>query len=312
MENSCLVSVTVLAYNSAATIIETLESIKSQTYHNIELIVSDDCSSDNTVELCHKWIDNNNGRFVRTELLTVERNTGVCANGNRALAVCRGLWKKGIAADDILLPNCIEDFIAFLNDNPSALWVSSYIREYRDSFDEANCIMRNGIYSQRFFDFPVEQQLHLMACRNVLYAPSIFFNVAMMRELGGFDEKYVAEDYVFYMRALEKGYRCYFMPKETVGYRIHNSLAHSKKHLFNYFFQVEARKMRKDLSFKYLTKTEKLGLRMIWCLEDIIEKMGLNKNTKYMNYVYTKSRNIIVRFLLKGPKLICRSHLSLY
>lgn len=302
MENNFLVSVTVLSYNSSATIIETLESIKSQTYQNIELIVSDDCSSDNTVELCHKWISSNRGRFVRTELLTVERNTGVCANGNRALAVCRGLWQKGIAADDILLPSCVEDFVLYVIQNPEAKWVSSYVRVYRDNFDETNCIKRKGMYSQSFFDYSVEQQLHLMACRNVLYSPSLFFNVAMKRELGGYDEKYVAEDYAFFLRALEKGYKCYFMPKETVGYRIHNSLAHSEKNLFNYHFQVEARKMRKDLSFKYLTKTEKLGLRMIWCLEDVIEKLGLNKKSKCMDYVYTKSKNIIIRLFLLRAK----------
>lgn len=46
-----LVSVIVLAYRSAETIIETLDSIKNQTYPNIELIVTDDCSPDNTVQV---------------------------------------------------------------------------------------------------------------------------------------------------------------------------------------------------------------------------------------------------------------------
>ena len=51
-----LVSVVVLAYRSADTIIETLESIKKQTYPKIELIVTDDCSPDNTVEVVENWI----------------------------------------------------------------------------------------------------------------------------------------------------------------------------------------------------------------------------------------------------------------
>lgn len=85
MGNNILVSCTVLSYNSAKTILETLESIKAQTYQNIELIVSDDCSKDNTVELCRQWIAVNKNRFVRVVLLTVKENTGVCANGNRAI-----------------------------------------------------------------------------------------------------------------------------------------------------------------------------------------------------------------------------------
>ena len=46
-----LVSIVVATYNSAKTVIETLESIKAQTYDNIELIVSDDCSQDNTIDV---------------------------------------------------------------------------------------------------------------------------------------------------------------------------------------------------------------------------------------------------------------------
>ena len=50
-----LVSIVVITYNSAEYVLETLESAKAQTYQNIELIVSDDCSADNTVETCSRW-----------------------------------------------------------------------------------------------------------------------------------------------------------------------------------------------------------------------------------------------------------------
>ena len=53
MINNPLVSVVVITYNSASTIIETLDSIREQSYKNIELIISDDCSKDNTVDITH-------------------------------------------------------------------------------------------------------------------------------------------------------------------------------------------------------------------------------------------------------------------
>ncbi|MDR0890977.1 MAG: glycosyltransferase [Endomicrobium sp.] len=55
MENNPLVSVCVITYNSSKYVLETLESIKTQTYQNIELIVSDDCSTDDTVEVCENY-----------------------------------------------------------------------------------------------------------------------------------------------------------------------------------------------------------------------------------------------------------------
>lgn len=116
-ENNPLVSIRVITYNSSKFVLETLESAKAQTYQNIELIVSDDCSTDNTVEICREWIENNKDRFVRTELITVEKNTGIPSNCNRAVKACRGEWIKGIAGDDILLPHCIEENIKYAKNN---------------------------------------------------------------------------------------------------------------------------------------------------------------------------------------------------
>ena len=62
-EGNPLVSIIVITYNSSKYVLETLESAKAQTYQNIELIVTDDCSNDNTVEICRKWIEENKERF---------------------------------------------------------------------------------------------------------------------------------------------------------------------------------------------------------------------------------------------------------
>ena len=58
MEQDILVSVVVITYNSEKYILETLESIKTQSYKNLELIISDDCSKDDTVMICRDWLDN--------------------------------------------------------------------------------------------------------------------------------------------------------------------------------------------------------------------------------------------------------------
>lgn len=303
MENNILVSCTVLTYNSSTTVIETLESIKRQTYDNIELIISDDCSTDNTVELCKKWLNENGERFVRTELLTVDQNTGVSGNGNRALAVCRGEWQKGIGADDILFPNCIDDFMKFVKKEPNAKWISSYVREYHGSFDEVNCRGERMAYSRSFFDEPVEKQLWIMARRNLIYTPSILFNTNVKREVGGYDTTYRIEDYPLFMKLLERGYKCYFLDKETVGYRIHESQAHSDVRLFHYENQLEVRKFRRDLSFKYLTKKEKFGLCLYWKTQDYLAGSGRNnKNNRFASFIYKAVSFITFHFFIVNVK----------
>ena len=69
MKKEPLVSILVVTYNSSEYIIETLNSCYSQEYKNIELIISDDKSSDNTVEICEEWLTLNASRFYNTCLL---------------------------------------------------------------------------------------------------------------------------------------------------------------------------------------------------------------------------------------------------
>ena len=291
--NLPLVSCTVVSYNSAATVLETLESIKNQSYNNIELIVSDDCSTDDTVNLCKDWIEKNKERFVRTELITVDKNTGVCCNCNRALHACRGVWEKGIAADDIMLPNCIEDFVEFVNINPDARWVSSYHRTYLDVIDDATIQKWNGVSKPEFFDLDANPQLKMLAKRNILSACTMLFSVQTLVEIGGFDESFSYEDHPLYIRLLEHGYKCFFMPKETVGYRVHESTLQVKGKIFSYPFALESRKFTKAKRFKYLNLKRRFGIVLIWRIQDFMEKCHLNKYSPKRLRVYHAIENII-------------------
>ena len=288
MQKSDLVSCAVLTYNSASTVLETLDSIKEQTYRNIELIISDDCSKDNTVDICREWLDKNEGRFVRTELLLVKKNTGVSDNINRALFSSHGKWLKCIAADDVMFPDCIESFMEYVSEHKEAKWVSSYVRTYNETFDEHNCIARNVVSVRSFFDLDAEGQLKKIATWNMIQAPSLFFLRSMKIELGGYDNSYSFEDYPFFLKVLEHGYKCYFMDKETVGYRIHESISHSAGQLFNYKFLQESRRFHREKCFKHLSKKQIKGQYLIWKFQDFIESMNLNRNTSIMSFLYTK------------------------
>lgn len=217
-----LVSVTVITYNSSKTVLETLDSIKAQTYQNLELIVSDDCSTDDTVELCRNWIEQNKDRFVRAELLIVEKNTGVAGNCNRAGVACRGEWGKGIAGDDIMLPNCIEECVNYVTEHPDSIIVFSRMECFGDVDDEQlKWVDQRFDYS--FFDMSQEEQLHrLIFIGNCLPAPTNFVHIERMKATGVRNDERIPllEDWPKWINLLRAGINLHFIDKVLVKYRV--------------------------------------------------------------------------------------------
>ncbi len=217
-----LVSITVITYNSSRTIIETLESIKTQTYPNIELIISDDCSKDDTVTLCQKWVELNKDRFVCTEIITVEQNAGVSANFNRAEAMCQGEWIKHIAGDDILLPNCICDNMQFVQENPKAKYVFSRVEPFGNQ-EVASLYEGNAIFDYSLFEKSSEEQLNAFVYDNKhIPAPTLFFNrlYAIEKGITNDERMPLIEDEPKWINVLKSGTRLYFFDKVTVKYRV--------------------------------------------------------------------------------------------
>lgn len=228
MDNMPLVSVAVVTYNSSKFVLETLESIKNQSYRNIELIVSDDCSIDDTVEVCREWIEKNKDRFVRTVLLESPVNTGVSANGNRAADACQGEWVKGIAGDDLLVEDCIESYLQYVSSHPDAKMIFGRIQAFGAS-EEKNRCFTNEIFRYDFFSFTIEEQLsYLISQRNCIPASTFFYNLNFARGNNIRNDETIPmlEDYPKWINILKKGIKFYFNDNVVVYYRLHeNSLS---------------------------------------------------------------------------------------
>lgn len=227
-----LVSVAVVTYNSSATIIETLDSIAAQTYPNIELIVSDDCSCDNTVELVRVWMDEHKDRFARCELLTTDKNTGPSGNYNRVMDACHGEWVKDIDGDDLLLPTCIQDFLDYINENSDAKYV------FGKMFGFGKCDDEVKEYMDRCFDYSIfnlasnEQMRRLVFNGNCISSPTNFYNLQYIRDIGVRNDERIPflEDYPKWINLLKAGVTFYFMDKTIVKYRLSdNSLSTTTK-----------------------------------------------------------------------------------
>lgn len=226
MENSPLVSIVVITYNSSKYVLETLQSAYSQTYQNIELIVSDDCSKDNTVEIIEKWLKENGSRFVKFKLLRALENTGVTANCNRGVKEAHGEWIKLIAGDDILFDDCIESNYMYVCESHAQI-VFSKMKFFCGTID--NSYIPNIDYS--FFDLPCKKQLKLMLRENYIgSAPSFFVRRELLGKVSYYDERFpMIEDYPMWFKLLDKGHHISFMNKFTVYYRKENSITHGSE-----------------------------------------------------------------------------------
>ena len=213
-----LVSVVVITYNSSKTIIETLESIRTQTYQNVELIVTDDCSKDNTVEIVKAWFNSYIEKFVHAEIIVNDKNAGVSANVNRGFSKSCGEWIKPIAGDDKLLPNCITDFVDYVNANPKSNIVFSKVVGFGN---EAAAAKWPYLNVKRYFEaFDSKQFRIILSVQNFLPAPSVLIRKCVWEKVGGYNENIpLLEDWPFWVKVLRRGFCFDFLDKETVAYR---------------------------------------------------------------------------------------------
>lgn len=106
-----LVSVIMPSYNTAPYIAKSIESVLRQTYRNLELIIVDDCSTDNTDEVVESFSDS------RIRYFHNEKNSGAAVSRNRALREARGQWIAFLDSDDLWTPEKLERQITFMNQN---------------------------------------------------------------------------------------------------------------------------------------------------------------------------------------------------
>jgi len=223
-----LVSIVVITFNSSKYVLETLESAKAQAYQNIELIVTDDCSVDNTLSVCTEWIEKNKNRFIRTELISVKKNTGIVPNLNRGLNAVKGEWIKFIAGDDRLNDNCIERFYEEVYQNPEIEVIFSNV--------SVNGIDKPEDYLPKFFLLESKEQYLNLLKGNFLPAPGFFIKSTTLKQLNGFDEQFpFLDDYPLFIKILKSGRKLYYVNDFLVYYRDNNdSVSHSKVMNINY------------------------------------------------------------------------------
>lgn len=293
-----LVSVIVVTFNSAKYVLETLESINKQTYKNIELIVSDDFSTDNTIEICRKWLNTNSERFCRTDLITTVANTGTTANNNRGLNAAGGEWLKFIAGDDILHPSCIEVNMHFVKSEPEAKVIISKYQIFNSNFNVSNFVnIRPPDDFIDFFSLDADKQLKIMRFRSEHLILGMFINARTLKSINGFDESYkLLEDLPLLLNVLMAGHKFYHLPSVTSYYRRNiNTVSNPRTKIYKVLLKELFRAYRK-LRRPYLDLAAKIHNDIYFINEFIL------------TYGFKGKRNIVFEIVAISLKQLSPIH----
>ena len=188
MNKNPLVSVIIPSYNHEKYIINAIDSVISQTYQNIELIVIDDGSKDGSIELLTELAEKKSFHF------TSQSNIGVCKTLNRGIReLSKGDYVALLASDDYWQPTKIEKQIKALKNNKNSQFCFSQAQEFASD---------SGKIIRLFPAKPLSGKiLNSVFIRQHVPAGSMLFSRKLYDEIGGFDENLREEDWDFVIRA---------------------------------------------------------------------------------------------------------------
>jgi glycosyltransferase involved in cell wall biosynthesis len=293
-----LVSVSVLSYNNSKYVIECLESVKNSDYPYLELIVIDDGSTDNSVDLVNSWLNCNNSHFKRA-IIVAQENVGVCKAANNLIKLAQGDIIVFVASDDALLPSGISLRVAALQANnhwlaifgdAAMIDVNSKIicREMEKNFYKAN---KKALADPRF----ISAELILRWC-----VPGPVFaawkkTYDPIFGIGMYNEDSSVEDRDFYLRLLSRNALGYLADEVALYRYVPNSLSKIKGKRN----AIEESLIQSEENARvYFSGKEKLYLMIVSKTRDLLVKKNKNKSN-YIIYLLFLIAKIVQEFAYK-------------
>lgn len=230
-----LVSVVVVSYNAEKYIVETLESIKKQTYSPIELIITDDASNDKTLEIVRAWVADNKSFFAENRIIANDINRGTVFNCNSGIKESKGVYIKMIAADDILDKDSIKNSVYYQEKYTDAIVIGKII-PFGENKSQVRLIKEKA--ERGYLILKQNQQIQkkeMLRC-NYIYGPSgSFFRREIYEKVGMYDERFpLMEDYPYLIRLMEKNYQFRICNYISAYYRVTgNSVSNGSNKLFD-------------------------------------------------------------------------------
>lgn len=222
----CFLTITVITYNSEAFIDETLESISQQCSLDIQIILADDASTDNTLFKLKNWKTRNEVNFNEILLLESKKNRGIIENYRRTFDNTKGIWLKAIAGDDLFYRTAIKSMRSDANKNPKNPIIIGKAKLIGNQINKDVILPKH----ERIKNLKTINQ-----CKKYIFEGKIFPGVSFMiqtkvlREIDVFKyAKGQIEDIPFQLELLTNGYHFKFSEHIYIKYRQHEKSVSSK------------------------------------------------------------------------------------
>lgn len=241
MSENTLVSIVTATYNSSKEVTATYESILSQSLSNWEWIVTDDCSTDGTLEVLQELFQNDN----RIKILENSENSGAAVSRNKSLKYVKGDFIAFIDSDDIWLPDKLEKQVKFMEENTIDFSFTAY-----ELIDEqgAKLDIRVDTHLTGFVTYEdMLRKKATLGCSTVMLRRNAFKDVFMPLLRTG-------QDYATWLKLLKTGKNAFPLTNVLTQYRIlPNSISRNKikkaKRQWEIYTQIEKLSLCKSLEY---------------------------------------------------------------
>lgn len=216
------VTVLMPVYNGQNYLFESIKSIQNQTFTNWELLIINDASTDNTVNIVKEYQKKDD----RIRLITNETNLKIAKTLNKGICEARGLYIARMDDDDISLPTRLEKEVEILDKNPSTVLVGSWQKHFGTN---------NWVHRPPELAKQIKATLLFECC--VCHSTVMFKKDIFIKNKFFYDSNFLSEDYELWTRVSEK-YDLYTIPEILGEYRLNGDNITSGKEVK---FDVEAR-----------------------------------------------------------------------
>ena len=196
-----LVSIIMPSYNTGRFIKDTIESVLAQSYTNWELIIVDDCSTDDTDQIVEQYLTDDRITYIKNET-----NSGAALSRNRALREAKGKWIAFLDSDDLWEADKLQKQIKFMKDNGYHFSYTNYVEIDEESKENGKSvtgpkrISKHGMYNYCW-----------LGCLTVMYdAETVgLIQIADIKK---------NNDYAMWLKVCKKA-DCYLLNEELALYR---------------------------------------------------------------------------------------------